>query len=81
MIDTEALFVVALGVALIPLADFGLLDVLDLLEVFGLVVVLVAGLEALVSLVTAAIEANGCGGVWFKVSVLYVTLECLNEAD
>ena len=39
---------------LVPLADFDLLDILGLLK--GLLVALVVGLGALVSLVTAAID-------------------------
>ena len=62
-------FVVALGVDLVPVADFGLLDVLDLLEVFGLLAALAAGLGALLPLVTAAIGASGCDGVRSKISV------------
>ena len=45
-----------LEVDLVPLADFDLLDVLDLLK--GLLVVLVVGLGALVPLVTAAIDGG-----------------------
>ena len=65
----------ALEVDLVLLADFDWLDILDLLEVFGLLVALAAGLGALVPLVTAAIDASECDWMWSKVSVLYVTLE------
>ena len=51
---------------LVPLADFDLLDVLGLLK--SLLVALAAGLEALVPLVTAAIDGS-------RVGVLYETLE------
>ena len=59
LVGAEALFWVALD--LVRLADFDLLVVLDLLKVFGLLTALVAGaLGALVPLVTAVIDAEGC---------------------
>ena len=55
-----------LEVDLVPLADFDLLDVLGLLK--GLLVALVVGLGALISLVTVAINRS-------RVGVLHETLE------
>ena len=71
---------VALSVVLVPLFNLSLLNVLDLLEIFGLLAALVVGLGALLPLVTAAINASGCDRVWSKVSVLCVMLKCLNKA-
>ena len=80
LVGVGSLFVVTLSVILVPLFDLGLLDILNLLEVFGLLAALVVGLRALLPLVTAAIDVSGYNGVWSKVSVLCVTLKYLNKA-